>query len=163
MKKFLIFAIAGYLVACKNSTENQKYSDSEGYLIGQNVSAAQAISVAAMEQDFASGKSDEFTVSGKVVEVCQKKGCWMTIERENSSPLHVTFKDYALFMPFDIAGKEVIIHGKVFRDTTSVEHLRHLAEDANKSAEEIARITEPKIDLAFEADGVLIKGYKPSN
>jgi hypothetical protein len=34
--------------------------------------------------------------------------------------------------------------------------LKHYAEDAGKSEEEIAQITEPSYDLGFTADGVII-------
>ena len=39
----------------------------------------------------------------------------------------------------------------------SVADLKHYAEDAGKSPEEIAKITEPSIEFAFEANGVLLK------
>ena len=38
-----------------------------------------------------------------------------------------------------------------------VEHLKHYAQDAGKSKEEIAKITEPKDELTFIADGVIVK------
>jgi hypothetical protein len=41
-------------------------------------------------------------------------------------------------------------------ETTSVEVLRHYAEDAKKSPEEIAAITQPKREVSFEASGVLV-------
>jgi hypothetical protein len=42
-------------------------------------------------------------------------------------------------------------------DTVDVEMLRHFAEDAGKSQDEIDAITEPEYELTFEATGVLIK------
>ncbi|MEL6969642.1 MAG: DUF4920 domain-containing protein, partial [Bacteroidota bacterium] len=48
------------------------------------------------------------------------------------------------------------MNGKAFYQTTSVDDLRHYAEDAGKSEEEIAAITEPKRELAFLADGVIL-------
>lgn len=92
------------------------------------------------------------TVKGKVNDVCQKKGCWMTIDGEEE--VMVKFKDYGFFMPLDIAGREVIMHGKAYYQTTTVDELRHYAEDAGKSAEEIAAITEPKHEMRFLASGV---------
>ena len=53
------------------------------------------------------------------------------------------FKDYGFFMPTDAAGKEVIVDGKAFVNEVSVADLKHYAEDAGKSPEEIAKITEP--------------------
>ena len=51
---------------------------------------------------------------------------------------------------------EVIVNGKAYVTEVSVEEQRHYLEDAGKSAEEIAAITEPKKTYSFEADGVLL-------
>ena len=48
------------------------------------------------------------------------------------------------------------MHGKAYYQITSLDELRHYAEDAGKSAEEIAAITEPKKELRFLASGVLL-------
>jgi hypothetical protein len=42
-------------------------------------------------------------------------------------------------------------------DTTSVDDLKHFAMDEGLSKEEIEKITQPKVELAFEAEGVIIK------
>ena len=54
-------------------------------------------------------------------------------------------------------GKEAVFQGKAVKDVTDVDLLRHYAEDAGKSAEEIAAINEPETSWIFTADGVLIK------
>ena len=94
------------------------------------------------------------TLRGEVNKVCQAKGCWMTIAAGGEEEMMVKFKDYGFFMPKDISGREVVMDGIAFYQVTSVEELRHYAEDAGKSAEEIAMITEPKRELHFLADGV---------
>ena len=66
----------------------------------------------------------------------------------------VRFKDYGFFVPKDIAGMEVIIEGRAFIEETSVDELKHYAEDEGKSAEEIAAITEPVEEMKFMATGV---------
>jgi hypothetical protein len=96
-------------------------------------------------------------VEGKVSSVCQAKGCWMMLETGNGNSMRVTFKDYEFFVPKDIAGKTVIIEGVAEKSTTSVEELRHYAQDAKKSKEEIEKITEPKSEMVFEAVGVIVK------
>ena len=90
-------------------------------------------------------------------EVCSKKGCWMKLPLDAETETMVRFKDYGFFMPLDAAEKEVIVAGKAFVKETSVDELRHYAEDAGKTEEEIALITEPKKEFAFEANGVLMK------
>lgn len=125
---------------------------------GVEVDAESAISLVALQEQSAGKDSlEDVTITAKVSEVCQMKGCWMTLEKPDGSTMHVKFKDYALFMPKDLAGKEVVLHGKAKVTTTSVDELKHLAQDGGKSEEEIAAITEPKTDLAFMADGVLVK------
>lgn len=94
------------------------------------------------------------TIRGTVDEVCQAKGCWMTIAAGDDAEMMVKFKDYGFFMPKDISGREVIMNGIAFYEVTPVDELRHYAEDAGKTAEEIAMITEPKRELKFLADGV---------
>jgi hypothetical protein len=94
------------------------------------------------------------TLKGTVNSVCQAKGCWMTIAAGEGEEMMVKFKDYGFFMPKDISGREVVMHGMAYYQITPVDELRHFAEDAGKSPEEIAEITEPKTELHFLADGV---------
>ena len=99
-------------------------------------------------------------VRGEVVEVCQNKGCWMTLqplgEGDASEQLTVRFKDYGFFMPKTLAGHEVVAEGTARRRVVPVDELRHYAEDAGESPEAIAEITEPKEELEFVATGVRV-------
>jgi hypothetical protein len=96
--------------------------------------------------------------SANIKEVCTKKGCWMTLPAgTEGETIMVRFKDYGFFMPLDASGKEVIVAGKAFVTEVSVADLKHYAEDAGKSSEEIADITAPAMEFAFEANGVLLK------
>ena len=70
----------------------------------------------------------------------------------------VQFKDYGFFVPkTGIEGKKVLMSGKIFRDTISVERLRHYAEDAKKTKEEIKSIIQPEFKINMIAEGVAIK------
>ena len=96
-------------------------------------------------------------VKATVQEVCQAKGCWMNVaDGGEGQPIFVQFKDYGFFMPKDLGGGEVVMKGYAYREMTSVEDLRHFAEDEGKSPEEIAAITEPEEELKFLASGVHI-------
>lgn len=96
-------------------------------------------------------------VAAVAKEVCKKKGCWMKVETASGDMMRVTFKDYGFFVPKDISGKELIMQGTAYKDTTSVEDLRHYAQDGGASEEEIAAITEPEVATTFVATGVMIK------
>ena len=96
-------------------------------------------------------------VSGEILDVCPKKGCWMNV-KVNTDTVFVKFKDYGFFVPkTGIQGKKVLMTGEIFKDTISVERLKHYAEDAKKSRTEIDLITEPEYKINMIATGVAIE------
>lgn len=127
-----------------------------GKSFGAGVTAGNLLPIEKMESAMGDKKAADMKVTGEVVDVCKKKGCWMTLKTPSGESIRITFKDYAFFMPMDIVGKKVALDGLAKKQTISVETLRHYAEDAHKSPEEVAKITEPKKELAFEAKGVVI-------
>ncbi|MBN8826036.1 MULTISPECIES: DUF4920 domain-containing protein [unclassified Spirosoma] len=96
-------------------------------------------------------------VEGTVESVCKVKGCWMKLKTADGQTMRVTFKDYGFFVPKDIEGKTVVVEGLAETTTTPVADLRHYAQDAGKSKEEIEKITQPEKALTFVADGVIVK------
>lgn len=130
---------------------------------GEKITTKKAISyeklLAKLDKMDAKSKPIEVKVKGDVSAVCQVKGCWMkVVSKEDATKpvLFVKFKDYAYFMPKDLPGGKVVMKGKAYIEETSVEELKHYAEDDGQSAAEIAKITEPKRELKFMADGVVI-------
>ena len=95
-------------------------------------------------------------VAGEITKVCPVKGCWMTMNVDGQEMM-VRFKDYGFFVPKDAAGKTAVVQGQAKMDTVDVATLRHYAEDAGKSAEEVEAITEPEVQLSFEAEGVILR------
>ena len=98
-------------------------------------------------------------ISGKIKNVCKKKGCWMKVDNEKKKEVFVKFLDYEFFMPKDSDGSTAIIQGNAYAEIVSVEDLQHYAEDDGKSEEEIAAITEPETTYSFMASGVILKDY----
>lgn len=52
--------------------------------------------------------------------------------------------------------KKVAVEGRAKVKETSVEWLKHYAEDKGASKEEIAKISKPKTDINIVADGVYV-------
>lgn len=177
LKKILLFsALASLFFSCNNnspegggtsealqeqtdSTELEAGSEADGKHFGEGISMQGAISFGEMLDRMQGLDSLAVKVAGTVEEVCQEKGCWMNIvseDVEGRQQMFVQFKDYGFFMPKDIAGREVVMEGYAYRALTPVDELRHFAEDAGKSQEEIDAITEPKEELKFLASGVLL-------
>lgn len=137
------------------ATAQEPKSAEKGVTYGAGTTAAGSISVNELDQNLKNNKY-EGKVSGKVVEVCQEKGCWMKIEKANGEKVMVRFKDYGFFMPKNIVGKEVVLDGETVVKEVSVKQQQHYAKDAGKSEEEIKKITQPKKELQFVAKGVLV-------
>jgi hypothetical protein len=98
----------------------------------------------------------EGQVKGKVVEVCKAMGCWAKIERADGNTVMLKVKDHEFAMPLDIVGKVVVAEGVAEIKETSVSMLKHNAEDAGKSKEEIEKIKEPKKEILMNVKGVKV-------
>ena len=112
------------------------------------------------KSSFVSSIDNNYNISnikGQIIDVCPKKGCWMNVKIDQDT-IFVKFRDYAFFVPkLGIQGKKVFMSGDIFRDTISIERLRHYAEDAKKSKKEILAITKPEYKINMIADAVAIK------
>jgi predicted amidohydrolase YtcJ len=95
-------------------------------------------------------------IQAKISGVCEKKGCWLTLENSKGMTVFVKMKDYAFFLPMSALGKTALLNADVQKKITSVEELKHYAEDAKKSKEEIEKITEPKTEIRVLAKGIKI-------
>jgi hypothetical protein len=101
-------------------------------------------------------KVENVAVKGKVTDVCDKKGCWLTIQTEDNSKFFVKMKDYAFFVPTALKGKNVVLEGNAERKVISVNEQKHYAEDAKKPQSEIDAITQPKEEIRFVANGIKV-------
>ena len=124
---------------------------------GKQIDDKSAIAATALPAKMGDKNEMQAKVTGVVESVCQAKGCWMKVNLDNGETMRVVFKDYAFFVPKDITGKTVVFEGEAKKTTASVEHLRHYAQDAGQSKEDIEKITEPKDELTFVAEGVIVK------
>jgi hypothetical protein len=160
MKKFAFLLICFFaLSSCKKETISTN-SSSDYAIFGDSISADKAISSEDMLVQYDKLKpGDTLNVKFKsnIKNVCQKKGCWMTIELPSGKEAFVKFKDYAFFVPKNAQKVEVIVNGKAFVSIESVEELKHYAKDEGKSQAAIDSIVAPKTNYSFMADGVLIK------
>lgn len=161
---FLIAAVS--MSALSFAQEQKKMGPPTGNAIvgdtyGSSVTAkteSKAISVEKLSKKLKKGnkKVENIAIKGKVVDVCDKKGCWLTIETEDQSQFFVKMKDYAFFVPTALKGKTVVMDGSAERKVTSVDEQKHYAEDAKKPQAEIDAITKPKEEIRFVANGIKV-------
>ena len=155
MKKIFLFLICLCLSAITFAQTEITVANA-GVTYGKTVTADNALTTETLSTTLTKDSVYSGKVTGTVIEVCKKKGCFMKLSQANGKPIMVQFTDYAYFMPQNIVGKTVVVEGKAKIKETSVERLKHYAKDAGKSAEEIAMISEPKKDISIMADGVLV-------
>ncbi len=159
--KYFALVLCLLIVSCKNTTPKETidlttYKNfGEAFQLNEGVLDADALSN--LYQNLSDKDTLEVVVKSPITAVCQTKGCWMTLPLKNNQESFIKFKDYAFFVPLNAAGSVAIVKGKAYKKVTTVEALKHYAEDAGKSEDEINNITEPEETLAFMADGVYLK------
>ena len=106
---------------------------------------------------FLAGKDEApVKIIGKVVEVCKAEGCWLKMQT-SSGPMMIKMKDHAFMVPLAMNGKTIVVAGTAMLKETSVETLRHYAQDAGKTKDEIAAIVSPKKEIIVQAKGILVQ------
>lgn len=99
---------------------------------GEAMPESEPVSIAVAAKDPAAYAGKPMRFSGRITQVCQKKGCWVVLEADGESA-RVMAKDHGFGVPTDAAG---IAHawGVLQVEPISEEHARHLVEDDGASA-----------------------------
>lgn len=82
---FLVFSVALYAQDIAPAEKGTTY--------GSGTTVSGTIPVDELDKHVKNNRF-EGKITGKVVEVCQEKGCWMKVQKQNGETLMVKFKDY---------------------------------------------------------------------
>ena len=119
---------------------------------GEEITAGEFSPIESISKSLDSeGRQVKFTA--EVADVCQNKGCWMTLKNENGQSIRVTFKDYSYFVPKDISGRQVIVEGIATVEELDADVAKHYAEDAG---EEWIEGEQSLREISVIASGVLV-------
>ena len=128
MKKLvLVAAILSALVSCKKEKEAEIASTEpqvEYAVFGDSIVPVGGLTYQEMTSkfgDLVEGDTIDMKFTSTIKDVCQKKGCWMSVALDNDKETFVKFKDYAFFVPMNAQDKEVIVSGKAYISEESVE------------------------------------------
>lgn len=154
LRIFLLCLLLGMgTVGCKQQTPPPSNTST----FGSQIDPAGAVSVEEMLASLQGKTEADVKVVGEVKEVCQKKGCWLTLKNPQGEPVFVKFKgDDTVLFPLDMTGT-IVVAGKAKVTTVPVDELRHYAEDKGATKEEIEKITEPQMQVRIEPVGVMKK------
>ncbi len=155
MKKIFLFAIV-VMTALFANAQPPAGDANVGDSYGEKISPDGAIAIKDAAAKLGETGAVQTKIKAKVLEVCPKKGCWIKLAVNDSTTALVKMKDYGFFVPTAAVGKTIVIDGELKSKTVSVAELRHYAEDAKKSPEEIAAITKPQQELRVTATGITV-------
>jgi hypothetical protein len=154
MKKFALILVA-LSVSVATMAQPPKGAAKKGMTFGVKTTAADAVTPAELPALLKDKESATVKVKGKIVEVCKAEGCWVRMETPEGAML-VKMKDHSFKVPLAMNGKTVVATGIATFKETSVETLKHYAEDAGKSKDEIDAIKEPKKEIVLQATGIIV-------
>lgn len=117
----------------------------EARTFGVAIPAGPAQSIASAKPDATAAQPQKY--SGRIVEVCQKKGCWAMLEAGGVAA-RVMMKDYAFLLPADSQG-EAVVYGTLIEKQLDEKTAKHLAEDAGRDPANVATS-----ELRIEALGI---------
>jgi hypothetical protein len=164
MKKiFALLALSMALFTTSVQAQHQHTEESKatpsavkGQVYGENIPEKKVVKGKDFVKKLDGENPVQMQVKGTVTGVCKARGCWITVDIGNDKEVFVKMKDYGFFMPMDAMGKEVLLSGEGFVETTSVEELKEKAKEKNKSEAEINAIKKPKENLRFTAHGITV-------
>lgn len=163
MKKVVVLAFSALaFISCNKKQNEEKIAEVKKVdyaVFGDSITDTEALTKEEMFAKFKNLKEgDTLNIKFKsnIKEVCQKKGCWMSMDLAEGNETFVKFKDYAFFVPMNAGKQEAVVNGKAFVSVETIDEQKHYAKDAGKSQASIDSITTPKVTYSFMADGVLI-------
>jgi len=156
MKKLIAITLLSCAVLAAQAQDRKPAKPGQTY--GEVITTKDAIDIAGLPAllEKSADKKVQTKIKAKVVDVCPKKGCWMNLYINDTTTAFVKMKDYGFFVPMDMIGKTVVLEGEAFEKVTSVNELRHYAEDAKKPQSEIDAITAPQKSIRFMANGIIV-------
>lgn len=163
MKKIAFLFIALSLFVVNTNAQKSKKETVNSY--GEAFVLENVISLTQLQEKMKTETRFACVFEGSIVQTCQKAGCWMEVAMPVGDGMTVFMKDHAFAVPLEkCEGKKTFVKGEAYYKELTVAYLQHLAEDAGKSKEEIAKITEPQKQLVFNASGVqIVEGGKGGN
>ena len=97
-------------------------------------------------------------VTGRVSDVCGKKGCWLKLGEGEALFVKFTCPVGDRLIPKEAVGKPAEVEGTVKVVQISEAQARHFKEDAGASAEEVAKIVGPQKQYIVASPSARVAG-----
>ncbi|MCG9759906.1 MULTISPECIES: DUF4920 domain-containing protein [Pseudoalteromonas] len=123
--------LCGFVVTLFVSTADAKTNEFGG---GANMN--KLVTAADVLKNTERYTGSEITLSGEVVKVCKKRGCWMTLKVDNGEEINVKVRDGDMVFPMSAIGKRAYATGVLEQFELNIEKTkRYLAHRAHENGE----------------------------
>lgn len=78
-------------------------------------------------------------MTGQLVEVCQKAGCWAVVRDDAGHSIRVTMKDHAFGLAKDSAGKQCDVEGTLVQKAVDPKTIEHYQSEGGKAVPEAGK------------------------
>lgn len=154
--------IALTLAACQSELPEPIDPAATYATYGEALTPDGAVPVQAVVAERAQFVDRSVKIEGVVSEVCQAKGCWLTLQAEGDNIRINVPRDeenaYVFTVPKDISGRRVVVEGMLTEATLSAETQHHYDEDTGHTHE--GAEYHPRTELQMTASGVLVEKRK---
>jgi Domain of unknown function (DUF4920) len=120
MKKAILLLLSVFFINTIILAQPPKVPAVKGSGFGEKITANDAVSPDDITAILQGKESVEVKVKGKVVEVCQAKGCFIYLKTATGK-IYIKTKDDAFFVPLALKGKTVVVKGTASVDKESKE------------------------------------------
>ena len=157
--KYLVISLILLLSSCEPQSRGM-VPEAETYdSYGEASTDEAAIPAVALMADVSSYLGQTVKIESEIVEVCQFKGCWLTLDTGTGYPIRVEVPrteagEYVYTVPKDIGRRRAIVSGTLVEKHLSDSERSHYAEDAGD-----ASALPPPIILQITATGMLIEKH----
>lgn len=131
----------------------------DGSRFGGDFTLAEAKPLGAVLADPEPFVDQTVRVAGTVVDVCEKRGCWLTLGADNGEVLRIKVRDGEMVFPMSARGLKAEVEGTLTARTISVEDQikrgQHFAEESGETFDP-ASVTGPKTLYMLAPTSVVI-------
>ena len=131
-------------------------------IYGKGVGNKEAVAISAIYDDPASYVGKSVTVEGLIVDVCSRRGCWMSLgsKDEDFQEIRIKVDDGVIVFPMEAMGKTAIAEGMLAKVEMTLEqtvaYKQHHAEEHGEEFDP-ASVTEPLVYYQIKGTGAVIR------
>lgn len=133
----------------------------QGTVYGKGVSIKEATPVSSIYDDPSSYVGNKVSVEGLIVDVCTRRGCWMSIAGDRPfETLRIKVTDGEMVFPITARGSRALVEGEVqeirMTKEEALSFAKHQAEESGKKFDP-SSVTGPTVLYQIFATGAVIQ------